>query len=201
MNCSAALEAMLDAEPQELEGLGTTTLAMHLASCDRCRRVADQVLEETHLLAAALTRVSSPARARRTVSVPLRQALIPAGLVAAALLAVVWRSPDAPVTAGVSAVPTPPAAPVQDTAVPTPVTSDAEPVAGQRSAPALGRAFPAPKSLAAVQIQVTPEPLTPTRFASPPGGARAAVSVDAPDDYRVAVIRTANPKFTVVWLY
>ena len=201
MNCAAALEAMLDAEPQELEGLGTATLAMHLASCGRCRRVADQVLEETRLLAAALTGVPSPARARRTVRVPLRQALIPAGLVAAALLAVVWRRPDAPVTARVSAVPTPPAAAVRDTAAPTPVTRDTRPVAVQRSAPALGRAFPAPKSLAAFRIQVTPEPLRPTRSASPSGGAGGAVSVDAPNDYRVAVIRTANPKFTVVWLY
>ena len=45
MKCASAIDRMLEADPQELSGEGTGELAGHLASCDRCCALAEQIVE------------------------------------------------------------------------------------------------------------------------------------------------------------
>jgi len=42
MNCSAATDRMLEADPRDLVGEGDGELASHLATCDRCRTIAER---------------------------------------------------------------------------------------------------------------------------------------------------------------
>jgi hypothetical protein len=44
MNCASAIDQMLEADPQELLGEGNGELAGHLASCERCGALAEQIV-------------------------------------------------------------------------------------------------------------------------------------------------------------
>lgn len=78
MNCKLAFERMLEADPQELNPESATELGSHIAGCERCRAVADEILAGQRLLGdavnafgaegqvdTALRGVRAAARARR----------------------------------------------------------------------------------------------------------------------------------------
>lgn len=61
MPCEMKLDVLLEAEPDELAGVGDTAVAQHVVLCSRCRAIADEILEGQALLAEEL-RVLTPAR-------------------------------------------------------------------------------------------------------------------------------------------
>ena len=186
MNCTVALEAMLDAEPLELSGRGSTTLAGHIASCRKCRSVADRLVADTRLLANVVARSQIRSHSRRPRWV--QRSLVPAGLVAALVVFVVRFMPNAPADA---ARPVAALAPADPVAPAVPTTTIAKP----RNVSERTRAYPAPVAVQPVRIIAqAPAAVTPSRSS-------ATVTVDPPAGTRVAVMRTDNPKFTVVWLY
>ena len=186
MTCQTMLQRMLDAEPDELLGRGETALAVHLRECGRCRAVAQQLLEETGALVNAMVRdarlvatVAPPNAGRRRW--PRQRAvlgglLVVAGIVVAALL---WSPPR-----GVQPGPT---TPTLGPAAPPSVVVNGSPIGAERypaARPILAEA------VAATAVTTSPEPLAPARLiVRPPSGVRAAV------------LQTANPTITVVWLY
>ena len=195
MNCASVLESLLDAELSDIAGGGNSALAEHLRSCERCRRVADQLLVDTRLLATAMPAgVTSPRVSRRT-----RYAVLaPAGVVAALLVVTLSRSPrqvDAPAiraqvmpdTMSVAAVRTA----VPSTMNRTPVVRSAPP----RVTAGVMRAFPRPVAVAPVRME------SPMRSSTTPVSTASAVSVDPPAGVRATILHTSNPKLVVVWLY
>jgi len=54
MNCETAFDLLLEADPADLEVSGEGDLSAHLAICDRCRALADQILEGNANLASDL---------------------------------------------------------------------------------------------------------------------------------------------------
>ncbi len=54
MNCAEARQAILDADPADLEGRGEGSLARHLRDCSRCEDLARAVLVEERALAQGL---------------------------------------------------------------------------------------------------------------------------------------------------
>ena len=54
MNCELALERMLDADPEELEGRGDSELVAHFQRCGRCQAVAAELLAGHEMLAAQI---------------------------------------------------------------------------------------------------------------------------------------------------
>ncbi len=57
MNCELALERMLDADPDELEGRGDSELVAHIQGCGRCQAVAAELLAGHEMLAARIPSV------------------------------------------------------------------------------------------------------------------------------------------------
>lgn len=57
MNCELALERMLEADPEELEGCGDSVLGVHIRSCGRCQAVAAELLAGHKMLAARMLSV------------------------------------------------------------------------------------------------------------------------------------------------
>lgn len=51
MNCTTALDLILEADPAELRGERPSELATHLRSCEQCRAAAARVLEAERVLA------------------------------------------------------------------------------------------------------------------------------------------------------
>ena len=191
MNCASVLESLLDAELSEIAGEGNSALAEHLRSCERCRRVAEQLLADTRLLATALPAAVTSSRVSRRTRYAV---LAPVGVVAAFLVVTVFRSPpqaDAPVitaqvvpeTAAVSSVPT---------LNRTPAVRRTQP----RITASAMRAFPRPVAVAPVRMETFMRSST-----TIPGSMASAVSVDPPAGVRAAVLHTSNPKLVVVWLY
>jgi hypothetical protein len=48
------LDLLLEAEPDELAGIGSSEVAQHVAHCSRCRAVANEILEGQGLLAGGI---------------------------------------------------------------------------------------------------------------------------------------------------
>lgn len=101
LDCAAARERLLEAEPEELDGTAETPLARHLAACAPCAARAHAILEGEAALDRALGQLSRTAvsgdvsrppssRIRRIA----RWAAVP--LVAAAAVAVVWSVTSGP---------------------------------------------------------------------------------------------------------
>jgi hypothetical protein len=59
VNCSEALDLLLEADLPELEGKGDSELAGHVQACLRCRAVADRVLVEQRRLGELMVAVRS----------------------------------------------------------------------------------------------------------------------------------------------
>jgi len=186
MTCHTMLERMLAAEPDELLGRGETALAVHLRECGRCRAVAHQLLQETGALVNAMARDARPVAPVPPLSAGRRRwtrqravvggVLAVAGMVVAALL---W-SPPRDVQPG-------PATPTLAPAAPAPGVVNGLPMGAER--------YPAARpimaeAVAGAAVTTSPERLAPaTLIVRPPSGVRAAV------------LQTANPTITVVWLY
>ena len=195
MNCATVLESLLDAELPEIAGDGNSALAAHLGSCARCRRVADQLLVDTRLLATAMPAgVTSPRVSRRT-----RYAVLaPASVVAALLVVTMSRFPrqaDAPAittqivpdTTSVAAVSS-----VPPTLARTPAVRSTPPRVSAR----VMRAFPPPVAVVPARMESSLRSRT-----TIPVSVSSAVSVDPPAGVRAAVLHTSNPKLVVVWLF
>jgi hypothetical protein len=196
MNCASVLESLLDAELSDIAGDGNSALAEHLRSCVRCRRVADQLLVDTRLLATAMPAgVTSPRVSRRT-----RYAVLaPAGVVAALLVVTLSRSPrqvHVPATTA-QVMPDTMSAAAVSTSVPstmnrTPVVRSAPP----RVTAGVMRAFPRPVAVAPVRMESSMRSGT-----TIPVTTSSVVSVDPPAGVRATILHTSNPKLVVVWLY
>ena len=104
MNCELALERMLDADPEELEGRGDSELVAHIRRCGRCQAVAAELLAGHEMLAAQIHSVDVdrgvervlPAVRRASIQRVRRRRLIRFALPAAAaavLALLVTRDP------------------------------------------------------------------------------------------------------------
>ena len=182
MNCDRALLSLLDAELPDLAA-GTTTLAVHVRGCARCRRVAGQLMADTRHLAGAMP--VSVARRRKSTQ---GYAMAPLALAASLIVLVsIQRRDVAPVTIDttvLTSVVVEPASPV------APVAPKA---AASPARPRFAREFPRAVPVAAVRMDVITEPAVtiPAR----------TVSVTFSAGTRAVVMQTSDPKLVVVWLY
>ena len=54
MNCELAFDRMLEADPQDLAPESQTELGVHIAGCERCRAVAEEILGGEQVLGNAV---------------------------------------------------------------------------------------------------------------------------------------------------
>ena len=210
MNCNAALAGLLDAEPSELAGIGSTPIALHVRSCAKCEAVASRLLAETRALALAvnykptldLTPLSSRERPRPAIVLAAS-----IGSIAAFVLVgfIVEYSLRARIEAG----------PISQGTGAASSTADSPGPAARRKRVAARDAFvaPLPDTAAARVHYVTAVPAAPVAYtpsavdqtAANPANARiddgSSVSVDLPAGRRVTVMRGRFPSITVVWTY
>jgi len=200
MNCTLALELLLDAEPAELSLAAESPLVAHLRSCDKCRAVAARLHAETIRLAdevfarraLSAPRVAKPTRWQRV-----------AGVAAAAVIIVTFTTriasrSEAPAVAGnprPAAVTAEPAAPAA-TAVP------ALPLAQSTA-----RATPQPSVAGLVQVVAEPQRSVTASAEVASAGSRSqnagdtrGISVVPPPGMRAMVFVTRDPGITIVWL-
>lgn len=77
IDCTAARERMLEADPLELEGIGDGDLATHVRSCDACRAAAHRIRAAERALGAALDAVQPRRSADEVASAALAAAASP----------------------------------------------------------------------------------------------------------------------------
>jgi hypothetical protein len=185
MTCGSMLAAMLDAGPDELAGRGDSPLALHLQGCARCRATASRLLADTQQIVteAAARRawaLSGPAAAgaRRRYVRPLAVG----GVLAAAVLvfALLQRAGNPG-----GALPRVPSASGTPTATGAPIVRK-PPDGPQDATPEVAKAHIVKADIAKAR-----------------GAAKDSlfVGVAVAANVHATVIRTNNPKFTVVWLY
>lgn len=219
MTCETMLLRMLDAEPGELRGEGTTPLAAHLRECRRCRAVAAQLAADGARVAAAVRdnpRTADAARPGRSFAFPGR--LVLAGTLAAAVvgIAVLRATPGtrphgpAPIAAaGAPPVLTRPhaAATSRPAAATTVAARNADhpaPPSGHATRAATPRGAALHALPPAVRLEPDPLPAARPLPAAPVDAtpqASASLAVRPPTGVRTAVFQTENPAITVVWLY
>jgi hypothetical protein len=110
MDCAAARERLLEAEPAELRGEGDSPLAAHLRGCADCRATAAAILAGQAELAAALRELSHRTAGSRVIPLQPRRAwsgrIAPAAAsfaaLAAAVAAVMFARPGPDVSRGVT---------------------------------------------------------------------------------------------------
>src|SRR5689334_14975812 len=73
MDCTTARDLMLEAEPAELEGRGTSELVVHLAACTRCRAAARVILDGEGKLVRALAGVMPHRNSQEAVHAAARR--------------------------------------------------------------------------------------------------------------------------------
>ncbi|MGD2215340.1 MAG: hypothetical protein PVJ64_01235 [Gemmatimonadales bacterium] len=129
IDCKAALERLLEADPAELGGQGDSELAAHLKECERCTAVAARLLAGQQELAAELSELGprtgveealSKARARSRQVARRRNAWrVAAPLAAAAAVAALLLvgSPDERMPGELVSLPAPRIEPVVEMAV------------------------------------------------------------------------------------
>lgn len=76
--CAEVRELLLEAEPEELRGVGTSAVAEHVRACRACAHIAGRILAETEVLRAYLDDAPTP---------PLGEILRRAGVARAAEVA------------------------------------------------------------------------------------------------------------------
>lgn len=108
MDCAAARELLLEADPAELSGDGDSPLAAHLRDCAACRARADAILAGQAGLDAALRTLASPSPGPKVIPLRPRRAMrfapAAASLVAlAATVAAVMLARPHPAPRGASA--------------------------------------------------------------------------------------------------
>jgi hypothetical protein len=191
MTCTDVLTRLLEAEREELEGQGPSSVAVHVRECVRCRAVASQLLSDTRVLAAQ--QVAARDAATRSVRRAARRPVLWGGALAAAagVAFFLMAGRRVPASSGVQA--------------PALVHSNPGVV------PAMNPASLVPMSRrAAVRATRLAEvaAATPVRFVASqelerpmPRGDASGVSVSPPAGTRAAVLATRNAGITVVWLY
>lgn len=186
MNCEDVRARFLEASGAALAGRGESAVARHLRSCAACGALAARILEETDRLASELEQLEP----RMSEGDAVRIAR--AGRAAADGRAVVDRGPSVRRGAGTGAL-------------------------GPDLRRRWARWAPVPVAAAAAiaALVLTAGPHGPRREGAGPltpsadGGPEVAVavethpelSVDIPEQGRVAVFQTSNPSITVVWFY
>jgi hypothetical protein len=206
MNCNEALELMLEADPDELAGKGSSVVAAHVRTCAKCGAVAARLLADTSALATALEARSAIARRAPALRTRILRPVAVAGTLAAAMvLMVLWRTRRSEAPKATASVELPVSAPVSaKTSAPLFAPASRAPTAGdsatalpQRSAsPAASRRF-----ADAAPVVAMPVAATSVSRSAPASTELAALSVDPPPGTRAAVLHTRNPAITVVWLY
>ena len=210
MNCEAMLVGMLDADPDELEGRGSSAVARHVRTCRKCGAVAGQLLAATHSLGMAVERQAAFDFVARTER-PSRRLVMGAGVTSLAASILVGLLVQYSLHARITIDP-PPRDDVTLPRTPPELASDRTGMITGRIAapldPAVAKGYPAaalaiePTRFAdatpAVAVPVTPTPVAVTpALADEPG----VVSVDPPAGTRAMILRGRNPAVTVVWLY
>lgn len=188
MKCSQALETMLDAELADLSREGSSALALHLLSCANCARVAATMRADVHALAAVM-----PAVPVGTRTPWVHWPGVALATAAAVLLFVVTRERQLPTvrtqpvgaTAVVAARPTK----TVQVPVPTPTARATTPARGVASA---RYAMPDPVPLGA---PIDLDERASSVLVSEPAFDGVSVSANG----SVTVLKTANPKITVIW--
>ena len=74
MNCASAINGILEADSQELCGAGDSELALHLATCERCRQLAESIFAGQLELARELDARSPRIRADEALKIAERKA-------------------------------------------------------------------------------------------------------------------------------
>lgn len=174
MTCARALDLMLKAEPAELRGVGPTPLAAHVRACSRCAGTARALLGHAAELEDALDRYALAGDPAAAADVALAAS----------------RAADTSEQGH---------GPAGEPAISRARFRVAPPHSGRWRWPAAAGAALA----AAVAVWVLAPSRVPTRppvAAPPPARAAASVAVVPPPDRLAAVIRTDNPKITIVWL-
>lgn len=188
MKCSQALEAMLDAESTDLSSDGMSALAVHLRSCAKCARVAATMRADVRALARVMP--ASPATTR--FSWPLWRGISLASAAVALIVVMTYESSVPPAYTLRDDIPPVVAAPPTVT-VPDPVPSPSLRAQSRRRSSASARyAMPDPVPLG--DEEVLHDPML-TASASEP----AFDGVSASASGRVTVLKTSNPKITVIW--
>lgn len=199
MTCDDILVRLLEADTDELEGRGSSDVAVHVRNCPKCQAVAKAVLDETARLGAAVARADAPRRVPRRRHVPV---FVPAGLAVAAGLAMFALRPtsDATVEAGADAVVA--AAPVVATA---PSEDTVQPRVLAR--PARVPATPVFASSVDITPVATPDPVQPNEVGPPmvdpaeaPDLVADRVIVTPPRGSDARVTQARNSKITIVWI-
>lgn len=75
MNCEMALERMLDANPEELDGRGDSELVVHIQDCGRCQAVAAELLAGHEMLDAEIHSVDADRGVERVMPAVRRAAI------------------------------------------------------------------------------------------------------------------------------
>jgi hypothetical protein len=202
------LEAMLEADVDELEGRGSGALARHVRECAKCGAVAQKLVADSQLLGVVVRRsapldfASFAARTRFS-----RRTLVGGGVaaIAASVLFVllVQKGMRGYAEGG-------PALGIVHRAVPaTPGLAPGRlPMAASPDSVRAGAAIPAGAHRVEPQRFADAMPIVPVVFEVPAAVADKAavaevpvVSVTPPPGKRAMVWRGRNPKITVVWLY
>lgn len=182
MTCQECVKLLLESSRDEIVHADSSELGRHLMTCARCRAVADSILGET-------TRVTGLFGAERSKRKGRRGAATTLGLVILAL--------------GVGAGLRHRARTSVDSPSPSVASHHAGSTVGTLTAPAVTP--PVHEPLVARPIFVAPiEPSRPmvAEFHMPTTApSDSQVSVSPPPGVSAAVIRTRDPKVTVVWLY
>ena len=183
MTCHEMTERMLEAELDELSGVGQTALARHVRRCIPCRTAARNIVEGTRRLAVDVLRTDAVEVHASPMPRPRRRALLVWSAAAAAValvLATQVRDDDREIALPPSvAIVIPPAASFDST-----ILSNARPVARPVRRP--------------ISVQRTPALLASAVVATT--DLVPHVTVDVPPGRQAVVMRTANPLVTVVWL-
>ena len=213
MTCTMMLDAMLEAELDELRLDVDTPLSRHLRTCARCRVVAGRLALDTDALARLVTpvRVEPHEQHERRTRVRAWRLQAAALAAVAAGVVIVLRAPrPASAPAGASG-PSPSPLVMQPVRV-TPFMS----ALPRRTHPAIRTARPAPHrdlgpAIVVATVEVAPTPairaeravaVAPVRLeVGPRSSLGGGVAVDPPPGRRATIIPTDQPGVTVVWLH
>lgn len=172
MRCDDALAVMLAAELAELSCEHRTPLGRHLADCARCRRVAEQLRDDSAHLAAmvAVPRLAVP-------RAPVRIMPWIAGTAAATALALVLRTPSKPDAVSPPSTPSQQTGVAMETVAPPVEHESPRPTRGQsivvRRRPPVARDAPRP-----APVGVSPVPVVAVTLDAPK--ATLALAFDPP---------------------
>ena len=188
MTCSQALETMLDAEPADLFPEGPSLLAAHLRSCAKCARVAATMRADVGALAAVM-----PAAVEGTRTSWVLGPAVTLVAAAAVLLFVMTRGTPVPTVRSPSA-----------NAIPLAVARPTEPLPGAAQVRTARATLPVRRMATARYAMSDPLSLSALsdlreRTSTVPASEREFAGVSVASNGGVIVLKTSNPKITVIW--